>query len=221
MEFAALLPIATIITVVAAIVLLSMWNKKKNREKLAALSDELGLDFFPKEDPELLDSIGHLRLFKLGHIRSMTNVIVGKTNDIDIAVFEYSYTTGGGKNQRTRRQTVMSFQSTLLNLPDFELRPENVMHKIGKALGFQDINFDSHPDFSKMYLLRGPEEDAVREFFTPELLAYFESQSKISLEVSGNTMVLYRSGRRSKPEKIRDFMEEGFALFQRLTSAEA
>jgi hypothetical protein len=64
---------------------------------------------------------------------------------------------------------VISFQSSLLSLPEFELRSENMFHKIGKAFGCQDINFESHPEFSKRYLLRGADEEAVRTFFTPEM----------------------------------------------------
>ena len=41
------------------------------------------------------------------------------------------------------------------NVVDFEMRPENLLNKIGAALGRQDIDFDSNPEFSRRYLLRG------------------------------------------------------------------
>ncbi|MGI9471696.1 MAG: hypothetical protein ACR2NZ_09210, partial [Rubripirellula sp.] len=113
---------------------------------------------------------------------------------------------------------VMSFRSVNLDLPAFELRPESVFHRIGKVLGYQDIDFESHPEFSKRYLLRGQDEDAVRAMFTPELLSFFESQEKVSAEASGDLLVFYRAGKRLKPEMIRAFMEEGFAIFGQMSS---
>jgi len=42
-----------------------------------------------------------------------------------------------------------------LKLPFFELKPENTFHKIGQVFGYQDIDFEAFPNFSKGYLLRG------------------------------------------------------------------
>jgi len=209
------------IAVVAMVIVLVRRYERQRTEAMHALADELGLEFIPEEVPELMESIGHLHLFNIGHGRTMKNVIVGNANDIDLAIFGYQYTTGGGQSQQTISQTVMSFRSPKLNLPDFELRPESVFHKIGKVLGYQDIDFASHPDFSKQYLLRGPDEDAVRAMFTPELLSFFESQEKVSAEASGNLLLFYRAGKRLNPEKIRTFMEEGFAIFGQMASPDS
>jgi hypothetical protein len=183
-------------------------------EALQGVADELGLQFYPEGEGTVENEIGHLRLFNQGHSRKMKNMISGQTEDIDVAIFGYRYTTGGGKNQQTHQQTVISFHSPHLSLPEFEIRPENFLHKIGKALGYQDINFDSHPVFSKKYLLRGPDEAAVREFLTPKLLQFFESQQGISVEASRDRLIYYRASKRIKPEQVRSFMAEGFHVYE-------
>ncbi|MEC9473853.1 MAG: hypothetical protein VX584_04130, partial [Actinomycetota bacterium] len=61
-----------------------------------------------------------------------------------------------------------------LQLPTFVIRPENLFHKIGSTFGYQDIDFDAHPTFSKRYLLRGPDEEAIRNTFTDEFLSSYE-----------------------------------------------
>ena len=187
--------------------------EKARTEQFQAVSDQLGLQFHPQGDPEVQNSIGHLRLFNQGHSRKTKNMICGQTEDIDLAIFGYRYTTGGGKNQQTHQQTVISFLSPHLSLPEFELRPENLFHKIGQAFGYEDVNFDSHPLFSKRYLLRGPNEAAVRDFFTPELIEFFEGQAGVSVEASNNRLIYYRSRKRIKPAEVRSFMEEGFRIY--------
>ena len=89
-----------------------------------------------------------------------------------------------------------------------------MFHKIGQAFGFQDIDCDSHPDFSKQYLLRGPDEPAIRALFTSEVLAAFESLHRVSVEASGDRLIFYRARKRIDPDDIQSFMEERFRVFE-------
>ena len=102
---------------------------------------------------------------------------------------------------------------SLLQLPAFALRPENLFHKIGAAFSYQDIDFDSHPTFSKQYLLQGAEDEAVRNTFSDDLLAYYEQRKDLSTEGDGDKLLFYRISKRLSPMDIRSFMEQGFALF--------
>ncbi len=72
-----------------------------------------------------------------------------------------------------------------MRLPNFTLRPENLFHKIGQVFGYQDIDFDSHPEFSKRYLLKGENESEVRSTFSADTLAFYESDQKLSTEDAG------------------------------------
>jgi hypothetical protein len=49
-------------------------------------------------------------------------------------------------------------------LPGFELRPENIIDKMKVALAHQHADFDSHPEFSKRYVLQSPDEKPVEKF---------------------------------------------------------
>ncbi|NND97843.1 MAG: hypothetical protein HKN47_11000 [Pirellulaceae bacterium] len=201
------------IALVGGILFAAYKFEQARTEKLKAIADELGLEFFPKGDDSVKNSLGHLQLFNRGHGRRMQNMLSGQSDEIEMAIFGYRYTTGGGKNQQTHQQTVISFQTPALSLPAFELRPEHMFHKIGKVFGYQDINFNSHPVFSKRYLLRGSDEEAIRKLFTADVLAFFESQQGISVEADRDRLIYYRSGKRSKPELLRGFMEEGFRVY--------
>jgi hypothetical protein len=195
--------------------------EKARTEQFQAVSDELGLQFHPKGDPAFQSSISHHRLFNQGHSRRTKNMIFGQTEDIELAIFGYRYTTGSGKHQQTHQQTVISIQSPHLALPEFELRPENFLHKIGKVFGFTDVNFDSHPLFSKRFLLRGSDVAAIRDLFTSELLEYFETQEGVSVEATKDGLIFYRASKRIKPTDVRAFMEEGFRVYGILRQPEA
>jgi len=211
--------IFTIIGIVFSIffvglLILIFWRKgKKRTEQFALISAELKLNFFPKGSTSLFERLKPFYLFSKGRSRKIKNLMEGEANKVELAIFDYQYTTGGGENSHTYRQSILFFRSPKLYLPDFSLRPENVFHKIGGAFGYKDIDFETHPIFSKSYLLRGDNEAAIRGLFNNKLLNFIQSQQKISIEGSGDQLIFYRNKNRVKPEEVESFMEEGFQVF--------
>ena len=192
--------------------------EKRRTEKMTLAAADLGLAFHPTGAPALIDELASFHLFSQGRSKKIKNMLHGETGAVDVALFDYQYTTGGGKNSHTSHQTVAYFRSPNLDLPQFVLRPENVFHKIGGVLGYQDIDFDSHPRFSAHYLLRGASEPQIRRLFTDDVLTFFESQTGLSAEGSHDRLIFYRAGKRVDPDRVRPFFEEGFnvyALFAR------
>ena len=186
---------------------------KKRTEQFALISAELKLNFFPKGSTSLFERLKPFHLFSQGWSRKIKNLMEGEANKVELAIFDYQYTTGGGEHSHTYRQSILFFRSPKLYLPDFSLRPENVFHKIGGAFGYKDIDFETHPIFSKSYLLRGDNEAAIRGLFNNKLLNFIQSQQKISIEGSGDQLIFYRNKNRVKPEEVESFMEEGFQVF--------
>ena len=142
----------------------------------------------------------------------MRNYLRGRTRDLEVAVFDYSYVTGHGKHRRTWHQTVLAFEIDGAALPTFSLRPEGVFHKIGKWFGYRDIDFESHPRFSSSYLLRGEDEEAVRAVFPDHVLEHFEERPGVCAEGCGGRLVYYRSQTRIPPTDVRPLLEEGFQV---------
>lgn len=87
--------------------------------------------------------------------------------------------------------------------------------------GYQDIDFDTHPVFSKKYLLRGAEEDSIRERFTGDVLNHLEQTKGLSLEGYGELLVMYRKGKRIPASGLNDRMVEGFGIFSLFRSTGA
>lgn len=133
-------------------------------------------------------------LFSKGRSRRVSNVLRGQRNGQDVFVFDYRYTTGSRKRKRTRSYTVALVQVDGLAMPAFSLVPKTLFHTIGGWFGYQDINFDSYPLFSKQYLLRGSDDVSIRQRFNHHVFSFYESKPITCTEGLGNTLIYYRTG---------------------------
>jgi len=121
--------------------------------------------------------------------------MAGSFAGLTVSVFDYRYTTGSGKDSQTYDQTVAAFSQELW-LPEFELRPENFLDRIGDHFTHTDIDFDLFPEFSRRFLLRGPSEDGIRKLFSAALIQFLQmlpEDAKWHIEGSSTTLVLYLS----------------------------
>jgi len=157
-------------------------------------------------------------LFEQGYgqrfYHSMSKRLIDGT---EIVLFDYQYTRGGGKSSSTYRQSVFYAYHEDLHLPRFRLHPENAFfHGIAKAFGMQDINFESHPKFSRSYLLRGQDEAQVRLRFHPGILSFLEQHPNHCAEGAGAHLILWQNNRQVNPEGMAEWMRLGEELTQRL-----
>jgi hypothetical protein len=183
-------------------------REAERSEKVERAARLLGFDF-QKERSGLLEAEwAKSHLFQQGRRRHAFNVMKGSVGAREGTLFDYRYTTGSGNHSRTHRQTVAAIHLPERRLPGFELRPENVFHKIASAFKYQDIDFSTHPGFSGRYLLRGEDEQAVRRLFETRLLSFFERKTGWSVEGGGDWILLYRQEKRPKPEELRTFLQE-------------
>ena len=211
-----------------AIVLIAMavigWSShqasKKRTEALEQQANAMGLQFTP--DGSVAETIfGGFSLMGVGRAKKAKNLISGDAGDVKISIFDYHYTTGGGKSTRTVIQTVVALESEHITAPAFSMRQQNaIMDRIGKFFGGQDIDFEGFPKFSEMFVLKGPNEAAIRKFFTPSLLTYFETKVGHSVEGAHGKMILYIAGNRTDPESIKDLLASAYEVYGHIVDRE-
>ncbi|MDT7944915.1 MAG: hypothetical protein RRA39_01230 [Cyanobacteriota bacterium PSP.bin.10] len=204
----------------AGILALALYHEKKRREALERVAAQLGMRFsaqLPEEIRSRLLQAG-FGLFERGHGRRFYNSMSKRLIDgTEITVFDYQYTRGSGKSSSTYRQSVFYAYHEDLHLPRFRLHPENALfHGIAKAFGMQDINFESHPKFSRSYLLRGENEAQVRLRFHPGVLGFWEQHPNYCAEGAGAHLILWQNNRQVSPEEIAKWMRLGEELTQQL-----
>ena len=159
--------IAGVLTLIGIIVGIGFWMDRIRRNALQAVAEELGLPFYPDGFDGALQDIGHFKLFNTGRAKKQTKAILAESEGTSLCIFDYQYTTGHGKHSQTHRQSVAAVRSTALQMTDFAMKNEGFFNKLGSLVGMQDIDFDSHPRFSKLFLLTGSDEEAVRKLFRP------------------------------------------------------
>ncbi len=187
---------------------------RKRREAFEHLAFELRCSFSPDGDATLFSKLEGYKLFSIGHSKRMTNILRGSMHGGKAAIFDYQYTIGGGQHSHTYRQTVLCFDLEGRALPAFSLRPERAWHRIGAVVGYEDIDFDRHPEFSKAYFLKGEDEYGVRRIFTDDVIAFFERERGLCMEGGAGYLLLYREQKRIKPEEIRSFLEKGTRILE-------
>ena len=206
---------------------LTKWKGSEQRTKeFKRISEQLGMTFSARVKGRAKDrATPPLPLCGEGHSRVVTNMLhgdselLGFAEEFEVRIFAYGFAQQQ-QDQHVMR-SVICFQSPQLNLPKFQLRPEHFFDKIGSKLGYQDIDFESHPtavEFSKKYLLRGKDEQKIRALFTDTVLTFFSvDRDKVWLEGSGDQLISYRWCQLIEPEDIPAFMKEGFEVFRMFT----
>lgn len=191
--------------------------EKKRREELAARALEMGLHF--TEDAQgFVEAAPPFKLFGRGRGRKTRNVLTGSQSGVEIALADYQYTTGSGKDNHTHRQTICLLTARGAALPQSFLRREvPVLDAIGQKLGGQDIDFPEDPDFSKAFVLQGENPEATRHLFGAAVRMHLmrSAGTRIELEARGDALVLHR-GVRAKPEELRDLLQLATETFRLL-----
>jgi hypothetical protein len=194
------------VAVVAAI--FAHFAEKKRTEDLRVQAGRLGMTAFREEAPAPLAGFHHLPLFNRGHSKRIRNLMQGSADGVEVAVFDYRFTVGSGKNSHTYAQTVCALCDRRLRLPVFDLKPESIWNKLGALFGHEDIDFEEHPEFSRKYYLTGVGEAAVRALFRPEVREYLQTRDDLSMEASGDRFIYYRAGVRVEPPQIEVLTRE-------------
>ncbi|MCK4999271.1 MAG: hypothetical protein KAS23_07045 [Anaerohalosphaera sp.] len=190
--------------------------KKYEKNRTLGLTEFFGTISFSNFDTGIIPSF---KITTKGHSRKRFNNFQGTVNDLDLSVFDYRYSTGGGKNKQTYTFTIVM---TDANLPVFQLSKEGIFQKIADKFTNKDIDFQSHPTFSEKYVLKADNEQAVREIFTPEVLDFFEDNQRYHneryyVESNSNQLIFAKLHKRIKPENMNEFLEKAKQCFNCLS----
>ena len=119
--------------------------------------------------------------------------------------------------------------------PDFSLESPTVLVMFNMDRLDNRIAFSEHPEFSKLFWLKGENEQAIRDFFTPQRIAFFEQKRKKyfgyglklgpvglggrfpCLETRGNEFIFFFESKAIAPKKLSGFINETIEIMRCLT----
>lgn len=214
--------IVAVLVILAIIVYMAVSAARTEREVKAlrtvamqGTAERLGWEFSAAASFDNIPAVRRCELFARGHNRRISNFMSGRRGPHFLAVLDYEYVTGSGRSRRRWEQTVVNVHTPGVAYPRMELRPENVLHRIGGAFGYQDIDLEAHPEFSAAYLLRGPDEAAVRAAVTPAVVEFFAHHPQARAETGGPDLFFWY-GSHASPHGLSALLDDALALAARL-----
>ncbi|MFH1589619.1 MAG: hypothetical protein ABIB43_03585 [archaeon] len=207
-ELTVLTPFLMPIILLAIIFGLRYYFDKKRREALRVESVKIGFSFDEKGSGEFLAEMKTFNSFHKGYNHRIRNVLKGRRGGLNMSIFDYKYTTGGGDSSQRYHQTVIKVDMDS-PIPDFYLTKELFFQKINKLFGDKDINFEESPEFSKKFFLSGANEPAVRKLFSPQVRSFFQGlDSKIIVEAKNNKLIIFKTFKIVKPLELNQFIND-------------
>ncbi len=147
-----------VVAVAIPLILVSVHYANKRARELTERAQQIGFQFLgsklntPPSGPSI---------FLIHKRGAFTNVLTASAGGFQVGLFDYTH----GIGKTTVAQTVAAF-SQGAQPSGFELRPEHVIDKMKVALAPQHADFDSHPEFSKRYVLQSPDKKPVEKFWS-------------------------------------------------------
>ena len=122
-------------------------------------------------------------------IVSIENTLIDSANGVTYLCADITTQEGARTTEEFQYVTAIKIHG-LPNFPKFFMMPETIIDRLTDLISSDDIDFDSHPKFSNQYILKGEDEGAIRHFFAPALLCFFESHPPYFLISNGEDLLI-------------------------------
>lgn len=205
--------VAGFVSLVVGVIGIAIWSEQRRTRRFSETAAELGFDVLESLPADMDGYRGRFALFNSGRARKVSNVLRRQVEGLHVLLYDYSYTTGSGKHSHTHHQTVAMFGSPDLNLPEFRLSPEGWLSKLTQMFGSQDIDFEESPEFSKKFVLAGPNEPAIRDFFDADRRTSLSVFEGLCLETCRDCTVIWFQNRRIPAAGVREFFGKTFEVY--------
>ena len=188
------------------------------QQKLQKLAISHGWPYDPKINWNVQE-MGDFLFFDTRPIEFKKNIILGSYPDhgVDWEISDVTFDEGALLATDVYHTSIQSLKLPF-EMPVFSLEKEAFLDKVLELAGFDDIDFKDFKTFSDKFVLKGPNEDEIRKFFTPELIKFFEEGDIYHLESNGNELLVFKYLRLATPKEILNMVRYSHKLVKRLLS---
>jgi hypothetical protein len=198
--------IAVFAVVVILIAVGAYYYRQKRIQEWQQTAAHLGFQFSTDDLFGLLDL--PFNLFERGDGRGTENVAWGQKDGIEIKAFEYWYYEESHDGKGGTSRNYSRFSCTLLPMsvycPETTIGPEGFFAKVGRALGFHDIEFESE-DFNKAFAVKSSEPQFATYLCDPRMMQWLLDNKGWHFELSGPWVLTYTG--RVRPMEIWNVIE--------------
>ncbi len=200
-----------------------LYTLTRRQQQLEAMCESHQWRF---EAPILWGATRNIRQFQFFDTRPIefrNNLIHGHYQDLDLKweVADVTFDEGAMNAKEVYRTTVQIIELPDKQLPPFTMEQEELMDKILSISGFEDVDFKTYTNFSSRFVIKGLDEKALRAFFTPKILAFFEKEKIYHLESNGHALFIFKYLRLATPQRIEEMVRYSERLVRKLHAATA
>ena len=178
----------------------------KRQKSLQNICGELGWKYeaFPEEEVTKIPNFGY---FKTRKISKVSNILSNE----NCTLFDVEFSEGELIAKQVIKVTMMYIDIEKYT-PEFTLDKEGIFEYIYHFAGFKDIDINEHPDFSKRFYLSGKNETEIKQFFTDELILFFESNKYYHIEGNKKGLLIIGRERLAGIKEIKTLADFGVRL---------
>ncbi len=185
--------IIIVVLVFVALAVVGHLAAKKRREAMAALAGRLGLQFDEGKDYAMAERYAFLNRLDQGDNRYAFNVLSGVYRNEQVQVGEYHYethSTDSKGHRQTHHHTISFFILSLrANFPELTIVKEGLFSKIAQALGYDDIDFESH-EFSRQFCVRAKDRKFAFDVCNARMIEYLLGNTDLSVEIERDVLAV-------------------------------
>ena len=180
----------------------------KRQLTLQEISKDFNLQYQASrsEDVRFLDGF---KYFSTKQIERIYNRLFNTENTFKL--FDINYSEGEFIAKEDVRTTMLHIKLNTV-IPGFTLDQEGFLEKVSAFAGFKDIAIENHSDFSRRFYLRGKDTVAIQNFFTDNLVLFFESNPYYHVESNGASVLVYSKERVAGIKEIKNLHDFGKRL---------
>jgi len=201
MQFVIIIGVIALIIVGAII---GHLQAKKRREAMGVLATRLGLRFDPGKSRDMASRFTFLNKLRQGSNRYTFNILSGNYRDHDVTAFDYHYETHSTDSKGRRQTHHHYFSFFILRLPasfgELTIGPEGFFSKIAQAVGYDDIDFESH-EFSRKFCVRSRDKKFAYDVCNARMIEYLLANPDLMIEIELDSLAVAFK-RRLSPEQI-------------------
>lgn len=185
------------------------WKKDQDRqEAVRSWALARGWRAWPGGEGGPLHEHPALSILQRGHSRRCGCLVRGELGGRPLALFDYRFVTGHGKNRTTH-----SYALAVLDLPfpvrPLRVRPEHAFDKVGEFLGADDIDFES-AEFSARFHVSADDRKWAYDFIDARMMEFLLAAPRgFAIELGSHEIATFRRGH-ARPQDY----EQAIALLE-------
>jgi len=189
--------------------------------RLKNLAAEKDYVFKPEVDWNT-NYLKEFHFFEIRPIERKSNCLRGKFEEKSISweISDVTFNEGEAFSAETFNTTLIVLKLNK-EIPVFTMEKEGLFEKIFDRVmaltGFKDIDFEMYPDFSRKFLITGKNESEIREFFSNELVSFFEKNHIYHIESNGEAIIIFDKIKLARTDETISLIDYSKKLTELLT----